>query len=426
MIFSYFPVPGDSTTFFKYGGSDGNKYSAHQLLILRFVSRRFRFIINEHDFWIDRDFEFAYLCQCGPWNSSGLRREGAFVSVLFNDDHLVQCLVRKTAWLFTNIETVQVVFENIPRFPENVRELSLEINEVSQYDIIDKLSACYNVTVLKINAGGQTIDLQLIVESFPFLEKLHLENFVHDRRGTGSINDLCYLTDLRVGTCDWSISKFTPNLMPTNSAKRLTRLKIDSPLDTVQAPRLAHSLNSFVNLRHLHVNPLEEIMCDILVGTNIKLQTLQIVIDVSYISPSKYPDIFSAKSLRNLEKLALSLETWGKFNEPNERVILAIIYNLQTLQVLDLEMGLNLSWCRHFARLVNLRMLCWRGILRGYDDSAFEDIAGDIIVPRILRDDGNFKVQYSFALAFAGFPVKPRVKVAWWYEQYRILDLNNM
>ena len=170
---------------------------------------------------------------------------------------------------------------------------------------------------------------------------------------------------------------------------------------------LIESFNSFVNLWHLYVN---QIMCDFLIRSNIKLQTLQIV-DGFYTATSKCPDIFYAASLRNLEKLSLTRETRGQFNEIDEWVIFAIVYNLQSLQVLDLEMGSNLSWCRHFAGLVNLKILWWRAILLGFDDLTFEDIAGDIIVPQELKADGNFKVQYSFALAFAGFVENSRVLV---------------
>lgn len=46
-------------------------------------------------------------------------------------------------------------------------------------------------------------------------------------------------------TCNWNISRFTPNLIPTNSVKWLRTLKIDSPLDTSQALRLADSLSTY-------------------------------------------------------------------------------------------------------------------------------------------------------------------------------------
>ena len=53
-------------------------------------------------------------------------------------------------------------------------------------------------------------------------------------------------------------------------------------------------------------------MCDFLIRTTIKLQTLNIAIDDSYILTSEYNDTFYAESLRNLENLALTLETWSQ------------------------------------------------------------------------------------------------------------------
>lgn len=152
----------------------------------------------------------------------------------------------------------------------------------------------------------RTINLQSIVQSFPFLEQLHPENVVHDGSEISSINDLSRLMDLTLGTSDWSVSKFPPSLMPIKSVEWLTRLKIDSRLDTSQASHL------LITYLHSFVNPSEEIMCDFLIRTTIKLQTLKIVIDDSYILTSEYNDIFYGESLRNLEKLALTFETWSQ------------------------------------------------------------------------------------------------------------------
>src|SRR5208282_4126382 len=150
-IFSFIPDAQYFDSHDPYYSDEEENHEVAQELILRSVCRRFRIIVNESDFWLPQNFEFASLLKrrLSNWE------EGEFLRTLFKDHHLVKCLRRKTAWTFGNLNSLFAVIKNIPSFPRRARNIDLAIVDNEDYrpshgssavtTAIEKLAICQHV-----------------------------------------------------------------------------------------------------------------------------------------------------------------------------------------------------------------------------------------------------------------------------------------
>jgi F-box domain len=129
--------------FVKYT-SDGQNYQLSQILVLRQVCRRFRFLVAELPLWRDKDFLFGSLIKLPALsnNSSSFREkhkmEMEFMKVLFNDAYLVDNLCGKTDWTFDSVDGLSLVTGSIPGFEGNVSSIYLKLwnNEGTRFCMI--------------------------------------------------------------------------------------------------------------------------------------------------------------------------------------------------------------------------------------------------------------------------------------------------
>jgi|SRR5271170_6644118 len=96
------------------------------LFSLRSTCRRFRALVNELPIWFDSNFK---LVEVIPGRRSWFTNDGpeeydaGFLRLLFQDQHLVQCLERRTSWHFKNLESLVAVIERVPSFSRGATSL---------------------------------------------------------------------------------------------------------------------------------------------------------------------------------------------------------------------------------------------------------------------------------------------------------------
>jgi hypothetical protein len=410
LIFSFIPNAQGFDSYNSYHSHSEGNHNVAQELILRSVCRHFRAIVNESHFWLARNFKFASLLKRRLNN----REEGEFTRTLLKDRHLVKCLQRKTAWNFSNLNSLFAVIKNIPSFPQCARNIALAIVDHEDYrrsdgpsavtTAIEKLAICQHVTSLSIR-WTMSVDLDAVVRSFPLLENIKLEEIIDCH---GSLRRLTNVKKLTIDNRSISEdpSTFLSLVIPAESTKSLTSLNVvtSATKDPAIIPKIL--LNQFVNLTHLCIQPLGNEMCDSVTSASFQLQDFETEFAKKFISKFKYLDIFAAQSLRHLKKL--SLETYGLSKEHCRQIVVVITSNLHSLQHLEVNMGLDCSLCRLFTSMVHLRYLKWRCSYSLFDSNDGPLPGGDPFQKQTCRSD---KVKRGFELAFADFAQKPRLDI---------------
>lgn len=209
-IFSYItPFPVMSNSFCRR--FDFSKPSP--VFSIRSTCRRFRAVCNELDFWRDDDrFDLVDLIHrsrvesssqgelvCNPQFDLKSQYEH-FFSTLLADEHLLQCLQRKSYWRFNSLLSLLTTIQCIPQFRE--REISVTLadhfgdEESAENAFFEEwgsqkpsssgllshgcayLGVCHGLTSLDIGYSIQAVDLDIIVRTCPHLKalRIHQEN----------------------------------------------------------------------------------------------------------------------------------------------------------------------------------------------------------------------------------------------------------
>src|SRR5271169_519894 len=86
---------------------------------IRATCRKFHALVNELPIWFDPDFKLVDVIphrsefdSLDDWEMY----EAGFLRLLFQDQHLVQCLERRTSWHFPNLQPLLAVIGRIPSF----------------------------------------------------------------------------------------------------------------------------------------------------------------------------------------------------------------------------------------------------------------------------------------------------------------------
>ena len=139
-----------------------NPQQLRDIVIVRWVSRRFRLITNELGFWNKDDVDITSLFKM---HDRRPRLQARFIKALLNDDNLLRCLSRKSGWTFNNIEEFMAIVTSIPELPRNTRRVTFHFFPEALNLAIDLLSTFTAITELTIRPEGDTmLDLDGIVE----------------------------------------------------------------------------------------------------------------------------------------------------------------------------------------------------------------------------------------------------------------------
>src|SRR5271170_2026579 len=150
-----------------------NESQVRNIVVVRWVSRRFRMTTNELGFWHKDDFDIIHFFNVQRRRP---RLQARYIKTVLSDDHLIQRLNRKRGWQFHNIEEFMAIVASIPELPRNTRRVTLfYFSEVLSL-AIDSLAAFTAITELTIKLDlDSLLDLDAIVESCPLLEMLDLD-----------------------------------------------------------------------------------------------------------------------------------------------------------------------------------------------------------------------------------------------------------
>jgi len=343
------------------------------LFNLRATCRKFRALVNELPFWFDPNFKLMEIIP-QTYNSDSFSKwetyEAGFLKLLFQDQHLVQCLERRTSWHFMNYQTLLAVIECVPSFSLGTTYLSLiskacghcqeepDWRDNSINKSLRQLEVCQSLTSLMICTLEHSIlDLDLIGKECPSLKWLHLFLVLQCK---GTLRGLASLEELYSDSC----FTFNPKdgLLPVDSAASLTRLALLFERERFWLDEACRqgTFDKFVNLKSLYVHPLSHAVCDFLLDSTIELNEFRTTVIKEYGDVvHKVIAMFSKRSLCNLHSLCLALEDHTEWRPLYQSIIDSITTNLTNVEQMVLGMGLDVSWWPMFAKLRQLQRLRW-------------------------------------------------------------------
>jgi hypothetical protein len=327
------------------------------ILVLRWVSHRFRIIIDDLDIWQRDEFDITFQFYCLGHTEF---ENSQFVSMLLRDPRFASTLSRRSCWSFDSLEIFFVLLMNIPEMRQNTRKIVLELEHGLGF-AINRLSLFSCLTDLSIFISGsasssdQLIDLEAIVLLCPLLRNLRLNDLL---KYCGSLQTAAKLRQLCLdfGEADDETElELSHELIPIDSSSTLETFHLTF-YDAIAMPGL-HLLETFSNVTHIVVSWLTPEVLDILINGNFVLTYLNANLLVDESLPSEFvARIFSASSLEQLRGLRFTIHHHGKQSDEIEPIIRGIT-NLRYLETLRLESPIRISWCDRFAQLRNLKSL---------------------------------------------------------------------
>jgi hypothetical protein len=397
----------------------------HPILVLRKVCRRFRAVANELEFWYDDDFEIHTLLSpnIAFRNSrpAEIQRQTKFLTSLFTDVHLVDCLGRKKSWTFYCFRLFLLVLDLLPLFRQTVTTLKFESINDDEYhesdttqwyhEVIPTLGGFAQLTALHLDYF-KGFDFDYIVKFCPALESLRLTRTVigpfHDCSGT--LEGLSNLQEFSLS--DLLEFSFTENpastgnnatsFLPLSSVASLTALHLHT-VHPSETEYYTNSLIKFTNLTSLHLGPLTTVICDRIIQADFKLTSFSVELDPPSVPGDKLLEIFSARCLQDVKKLEIFGETSeilssaGPYSSNERFSIIEAITHLRCLQHLELSNVYveDRSWAG-FSCLANIKRFIWSVVVDDEIESAWEV---------------ETAAESALEAAFAAFPEKPIVEL---------------
>jgi len=340
-----------------------------RILILRWVSRRFRFVVNDLDIWWSEDFILSEQFNLPNWTPF---RHAQVVSTLLEDKSLVPVLSRRSHWRFQSVDVFVAMLLNVPEIRRNTQNIELGDLHVGLGFALERLSmfSCLITLTLVVNSYGPhpdpetTVNFDTLVRSCPLLEDLDISEMVEYR---GSLEDAANLRNLCLDFQPRIIGlTITHELFPLKSEQKLSSFTIHhSPANLKY---FHHELfEDFVNLTSFATTCLTPQYCNLLSSGKFTLTSLNItIVAETWETPSiqSVANVFSASSLKQLRILYFQVdyEEYGglgsrDFPLDELRPVIYAITNLRYLESLWLRAGFKLSWCDRFAGLRNLKSL---------------------------------------------------------------------
>jgi len=419
------------------------------IVSLRSTCRRFRQICNEMSFWYKMDCDLLDLL--GKQHCSHDNGPRDFLTVLLSDRDLVRCLTRRSYWRFNNLASFRAVMNLVPSlysttWAADLRDFNVQyifVRDTDEAIAGESLSHvarphgvvpptlqpvfstpiqnfffcvtanCHHLTTLRLTTFGEPrepLDLDLLTRSCPLLTVLCVEDI---ENYFGTLKSLSCLEELDIWDFPSHFGVTEKCIFPTNSATSLTQLSIiyRNPCVTNDLTMLWPSslLDEFFNLTALCVSPLTNQICDFISHAKINLTDFRArVTNDAEVTANKIRDIFSARSLENLDHLRFVLDI--DFHELRDSCYLALvpgITNCGSLRELYLMMPFKVSWCEQISQLVELNTLVWYiPHTHCYDSKGFP-VPTDFEQPMPTED----WVRGSFEAAFGSFDLQPAMRI---------------
>jgi hypothetical protein len=356
-------------------------YNHSSIIAIRRVSRCFRVIANDLDFWYEDSFDFKdHWRYRQPRRYTQPRQLGRIIRKLLNDDGLNLVLSRKAGWQFSCLQALLATAASIPGLSRNTRSVTLTCFEQNQLldiaiDYLTGFSALTQLTVeFQLRDDIQPcLNLTLIIESCPFLETLVI---THLREHLGSLAKASKLQKLEITFgCPLGdeTTIFSSRHLPANSAQSLKSLGISIRGQCDAESFTLDLLDSYVNLAEFKSYDLKLPLCKMLTHGKFTLSSL----DVTCTYPSRDPSVeallamFYAPSFKYLRYLAFDFDF--RFMRAESDELVSAIATLRHLESLNLKMICCTSWLKRFAQLRHLKSILlffWRIEFDDYDGKA--------------------------------------------------------
>jgi hypothetical protein len=421
LIFSFLPSPNHGH------GCQCRQQLIHvfkvpsDLLVVRWVSRRFRIIANRC-----RSADILDFFQSSKPNASPEARLQT-IKIFLNDAHFVNCLIRQTDWKFIGLDVFLGISLLVPCFAQNARRIDIRsFRDSGAGSIILGLAFMAHITELTIDNHKnleESIDFDIITTACPALERLKL---LHLHKHRGELGLITTLQSLNIRRHCWRSGldydlTLGPEYFPFSSSERLTSLCLGF-FDDVSELVDMHILNHFPNLTDLEMFFLVPETCNLIINANIQLTKFTTDLTWPIFPASQLLEVLSAPSLSSVEEMSLSIK--GNISTTNAQEYLdyldpsiIAITNLRYLRRLALRMGLRKKWCQRFARLSALKSL-------HYDVNVYQYGEGIAEVTGCLDDEEDYTeisdweericvpITMAFETAFIEFTQQPRVTVS--------------
>lgn len=347
---------------------------------IRSTCTTFRRIANQLPFWHADDF---CLSELGSYTSP----DEAFVKLLLADTHLRECLSLKRSWLFFNPRILEFVRRTIPHFSENVRSLKLQ---APQHRMFRQLAYAWNVVcwggIIDVGQSGRTLRSSKLNCAFTVLTSLEIisGNFIHLNQLPPSLRVLRLAAPLAKCNCTnkllhlehfdyfpirkWNEHVELKRFLPFKSKPTLTRFHLVSetiwsvPREYIDDIKL---VIEFVQIVDLAIKPFTTEMCQILVGSPLRLKSFSIHArfpEQPYVGPLL--DLLTSPVLGEVAVFRynqVGAEKWDDdagFRLEFETII-HLLASIPTLEELDLGYPVDEDWFEMFRTCTSLRKIVW-------------------------------------------------------------------
>jgi hypothetical protein len=178
-----------------------------------------------------------------------------------------------------------------------------------------------------------------------------------------------------------------------------------------------------INLTDLELSLIGRELCDMLANANCRLLRFSGRILTHFLEPGVWELMILVPSFRQLQHLTLNYdagivsrkEYFGS-NQDMEicaELVKMITRDLRSLHTLELDMGMNISFCPSFAHLANLKCIRWALQRNRFEEQSEE--------ASTRWEDLRHRAIGEFNRAFANFKEKPRLLIefnSWYYEKF--------
>jgi hypothetical protein len=231
---------------------DPDPPSIPQALALMHVARRFRQAMLHTRHWLTWEWTFFIHLNGTRPGEVGMdrysRQKNLFATLLM-DPAVVQCLSRKTDWVFPSHPPIlELIAESVPSFFHTARRLAFSYPP--REFMLGRI--WHHVVELKIRMPG--LDLTSLALAFPNVQYLHLQLY---RDGVGYIHSFQHLVHLELMKTELDFPRrveapFGLSIFPLGSAQSLTYLEFDGPNFSLFDIN-EFDLDALTNLQHLTI-----------------------------------------------------------------------------------------------------------------------------------------------------------------------------
>jgi hypothetical protein len=375
------------------------------MIAVRRVCRWFRRIADLHEYW-QTGFDFRNILPA-PRSKD---RSTQLIHLLLGDEHLRDCLSRKTEWEFFEVHDFLAALISMPTIIGITEQIIFKNIYHGQSEVLFRLRAFDRLTRLTFHTRGEPFNLDLIAIVCPVLEFLDISVQARQPVVHGSLRSVKTLKNLRFKVCELAGGRadlpFLEPFLPVNSANILTHLSINlyckNKIETGGDP-----LGQFVNLIDLQIYNYSRRFEELVATANISLKFLYIrfgpPVSASTSTRSWFLRMFSALSLKNLTHLKINLgRSQFKVTEP----LIEAITHLNFIEQLEFKnFKFRREWISYLAHMRSLLRLS-----ASIDKEQFQEVDGSG-QGRLDADGLKQAIQNDFISVFTPRFARPRIAV---------------